>query len=134
MMPSPADHPKARVAWQVLRALLAGETLLMLWVVGVSVVGALRSDGDAMQNLSIVVMAAISMVWVLVTFAGAAKSRASWVRGSSLTIHVLLFAGGTGCLQIGIGPWWLGWLLVAVALAGFVAAILARPEVQAIPE
>jgi membrane protein YdbS with pleckstrin-like domain len=65
---------------------------------------------------------------VIVTFVGAARARVSWVRGSALTIHVLLFAAGTGCLQLAIGPWWFGFGLVAVALLGFLAAVLARPE------
>src|SRR5690606_40367890 len=94
-----------------------------------TVVGTVTGDGHPLQNLSLIVMAALSLVWVVVTFAGAVRTRASWVRGSSLTIHVLLFAAGTGCLQIGIGPWWLGFALVALALAGFAAAILARPAV-----
>ncbi|QZY52518.1 hypothetical protein [Leucobacter tenebrionis] len=129
MPSSPADHPRSRAAWKALGALLAVEGALLLWVVGVTVVGTVTGDGNPLQNLSLIVMAALSLVWVVVTFAGAVRTRASWVRGSSLTIHVLLFAAGTGCLQIGIGPWWLGFALVALALAGFAAAILARPAV-----
>lgn len=130
MPSSPADHPRSRVAWRALAALLAVESALLLWVLGVTVAGALGSEGNPLQNLSLIVMAALSFAWVVVTLVGAVKARASWVRGSSLTIHVLLFAAGTGCLQIGIGPWWLGFALVALALAGFAAAILARPAVQ----
>ncbi|EYT53227.1 hypothetical protein H490_0110925 [Leucobacter sp. UCD-THU] len=134
MPSSPADHPRSRVAWRALAALLAVESALLLWVLGVTVVGALGSEGNPLQNLSLIVMAALSFAWVVVTLVGAVKARASWVRGSSLTIHVLLFAAGTGCLQIGIGPWWLGFALVALALAGFAAAILARPAVQSAGE
>lgn len=127
MPASPADHPRSKAAWRVLGVLLGAECVLLLWVLVVAVLGALGSAGAPLQNLSLIVMAALSLVWAVVTFTGAVKTRASWVRGSALTIHVLLFAAGTGCLQIGIGPWWFGFGLVAAALAGFAAAILARP-------
>ncbi|WP_024356339.1 hypothetical protein [Leucobacter chironomi] len=130
MPSSPADHPRSRVAWRALGALLAAETALLLWVLGVTIVGAFAPGGDPLQNLSLIVTAALAFAWVAVTLVGAVKAQASWVRGSSLTIHVLLFAAGTGCLQIGIGPWWLGFALVALALAGFTASILARPAAQ----
>lgn len=130
MPSSPADHPRSRVAWRALGALLAAETALLLWVLGVTIVGAFAPGGDPLQNLSLIVTAALAFAWVAVTLVGAVKAQASWVRGSSLTIHVLLFAAGTGCLQIGIGPWWLGFALVALALAGFTASILARPSAQ----
>lgn len=134
MTPSPSDHPRARGGWAVLRALLALESLFLAWVLLVTVLAVLGSSAAVVQNLSLMVMAALSLLWVAVTFVGALRARVSWVRGSALTLHVLLFAAGTGCLQLAIGPWWLGFGLVAAALVGFVAAVLARPEPPATVE
>ncbi|PRI10834.1 hypothetical protein [Leucobacter massiliensis] len=134
MTSSPADHPRSLAGWAVLRVLLGLESVFLAWVVMVSVLGALRSEGAAVQNVSIVAMAVVSLLWVLATCIGALRARAPWVRGSALTIHVLLFAGGTGCLQLQIGPWWLGLGIAAAAVLGFFAALLARPELPAAPE
>lgn len=131
MTSSPADHPRSLLAWQVLRVLLAIETLLLGWVVLVSVLAAVSSSGHVMQRVSIVIMAALSLLWVLIAFIGAARGRPAWVRGSAITIHVLLFAVGTGCLQFVIGPWWIGWGFIGLAFIGFAAALLARPELVA---
>ncbi|RGE23774.1 hypothetical protein [Leucobacter sp. wl10] len=128
MTSSPSDHPRSRAGWAVLRALLALESLLLGWVVLVTVLGAIGSGGAVLESVSLVVMAAIALAWVAATFVGATRAGASWVRGSAITIQVLLFAVGTGCLQMAIGPWWFGFALVAVAFVGFVAALLARPE------
>lgn len=128
MTSSPSDHPRSRAGWAALRALLGLESLMLVWVLIVTVLGALGSATGAVQNLSLVAMAALCLLWVAVTFAGSLRARVSWVRGSALTIHVLLFAAGTGCLQLDIGPWWFGFGLVAAALLGFLSAVLARPE------
>ncbi|MFV0433880.1 MAG: hypothetical protein ACK5LO_07880 [Leucobacter sp.] len=130
MASSSYEHSRSRVGWAALRVLLTIESVLLAWALVVTVISAISEPAAPLQNLSIVVMAALSLLWTVVTLVGALKARVSWVRGSSLTIHVLLFAAGTGCLQIGIGPWWLGFGIVVLALLGFVAAILARPEAQ----
>ena len=127
MAGSPGVQLRSRLGWSALLATLTIEAFLLVWVLLVTVLGALGSSGSYAQNGSLVVMAAVSLAWVVATLAGAVKSKASWVRGSALTIHVLLFAAGTGCLQLDIGPWWFGFGLVALALIGFLAAILARP-------
>ncbi|MFT4233228.1 MAG: hypothetical protein QM606_10705 [Leucobacter sp.] len=128
MTSSPSDHPRSRAGWAVLRVLLVLESVLLGWVLVISVLATLGSSSGAVQNLSLVAMAALALAWAVVTCIGALRARASWVRGSALTIHVLLFAAGTGCLQLAIGPAWLGFALVAAALLGFLAAVLARPE------
>ena len=130
MTVTPSDHPRSRVSWLMLRLLLGIEVLLLAWLLVFTVVEAVMSAGDPMQKISLVVMTVLVFAWVGLTLVGAAKTRASWVRGSALTIHVLLFAAGTGCLQLAIGPWWLGFALVLLALAGFAAAILARPDTR----
>lgn len=131
MVSTPADHPRARLGWNLLTVLLALETIFLCGVLYVSVGGAIDDEGFLLQSVSIVVLVFGSLLWVGATLVGALRSRVSWVRASAVTIHVLLFAAGTGCLQVGIGAWWLGWALVLTALVGFVAAILAVPDARA---
>ena len=135
MTPSPSGNARSAVAWLVLDVLLALEALLLGWVLVVAVLATAGSGGSGVlvQNVSLIAMAALSLLWLVITLVGALRTRASWVRGSALTIHVLLFAAGTGCLQLAIGPWQFGFALVAAALVGFFSAILARPVVQPIP-
>ena len=130
MPPTPPDHPRSRVGWGVLRTLLVLESALLVGVTVFSISAATSSPGPVAQNASLVVMAALALVWVVITAVAALRGRPSWVRGSALTIHVLLFAAGTGCLQLGIGTWQFGFGLVAVALVGFAAAVLARPDAR----
>ncbi|WP_336658525.1 hypothetical protein [Leucobacter sp. USHLN153] len=130
-MPStPSVHRRSIIAWAVLRVLLVLESLLLAGVTIFSVVGAIGSRGPVAQSVSIVLMAVLALIWVVVTAVAAMRGNASWVRGSALTIHVLIFAAGTGCLQLGIGSWQFGFALVAVSLLGFAAAVLARPEAR----
>ncbi|GAB2551439.1 hypothetical protein [Leucobacter ruminantium] len=135
MTPSPSGNARSAVAWLVLDVLLVLEALLLAWVLLIAVLATFGSGASVIlvQNVSLIAMAALSLLWLVITLVGALRTRASWVRGSALTIHVLLFAAGTGCLQLGIGPWQFGFALVAAALAGFFAAILARPTLQEIP-
>lgn len=127
MTGSPALHRRSQLGWGLLIACLAVETLLLAWVTLFTLLAALGSSAGAAQNYSLVVVAAICLVWVAVTLVASVRSRVSWVRGSAVTIHVLLFAAGTGCLQLAIGPWWVGFGIISLALVGFFAAILARP-------
>ncbi|MGJ0203910.1 hypothetical protein NHL51_07080 [Leucobacter sp. gxy201] len=130
MSSSPAVGNRARIAWGVLTVLLALETLLLVWVTYLTGAATFGDRDFLVQNASLWVMSVCSLLWVLITLIGALRSRASWVRGSAVTIHVLLFAAGTGCLQLAIGSWQFGFALVGAALVGFVAAILAKPLLQ----
>ncbi|WP_342452025.1 hypothetical protein [Leucobacter exalbidus] len=112
----------------MLRLLLAAETLGLIALVAFTIMESFAQPGAVAQEVSLVLMAVAALVWVGLTFFGVARSQASWARGSSVTIHVLAFAAGTGCLQLGIGQWWLGLGIVLVALIGFAAAVIARPE------
>lgn len=127
MSGSPSALKRSKMGWNVLLIALTVEALLLAWVVFVSVAGVLGSDGAYVQGVSLVIMAVASCIWVVATLIALVRSRASWVRGSSLTIHVLLFAAGTGCLQLDIGPVWFGFGLTLLAVIGFAAAMLARP-------
>lgn len=126
MTGSPALYRRSQLGWGLLIVCLAIETLLLAWVTLFTLLAALGSSSSVAQNYSLVVVAAICLTWLVVTLLGSVRSRASWVRGSAVTIHVLLFAAGTGCLQLAIGPWWFGFGLIVLALLGFFAAILAR--------
>lgn len=130
MTGSPAIYRRSKLGWAVLVACLTVEALLLAWVTVVTLLAAIGASTGAAQTYSLVAMAVICLVWVVVTLTGSVRSRASWVRGSAVTIHVLLFAAGTGCLQLAIGPWWFGFTLIGLALVGFFAAIFARPELQ----
>lgn len=125
---------RSKLAWGLLGLLLALESGLLIWVTFLTLKATISADGNLTQNLSLVIMTVITLGWVLATFVGAVRTRASWVRGSSATIHVLLFAAGTGCLQLAIGSWQLGFALIAAALVGVVAAIIAKPVVAEEPE
>jgi len=131
MSPSPTGHPRTRRAWLVLIALLGIETaagLVSLIPLGTSFLGA---GGDLPgQRISVLLAGLIAILWVAVTFVGALRSRASWARGSAITLHVLMFAAGTGALQYGLAPGGVAWALVLCAFAGFFSALLAKPEYQ----
>ena len=127
MTGSPALYRRSQLGWGLLVACLAVETLLLAWVTLFTLLAAHGSSSGVAQNYSLVVVSAICLVWVVVTLVASVRSRVSWVRGSAVTLHVLLFAAGTGCLQLAIGPWWVGFGIIALALLGFFAAILARP-------
>ena len=128
MPTTPADHPRSRAGWAALTVLLVLEGLLIAWVVLIAVLASFGSHGVQMQVVSLLIVVIAALGWIVATFVGAVRSRASWVRGSALTIHVLLFAAGTGCLQLQIGPWWFGFAIIVAALAGFAGALVARPR------
>lgn len=129
MVSIPAGHTRSKLGWATLKGLLGLEALGLLIVLGFTIVRSIAEPGEVTQEVSLVLMSLASLIWVTVTFVGVLRSRASWARSSAVAIHVLTFAGGTGCLQLGIGPWWFGLSIVAVALIGFAAAIIARPEI-----
>ena len=128
MTGSPALYRRSQLGWGLLIACLAVETLLLAWVTLFTLLAALGSSSGIAQNYSLVVVSAICLAWVVATLVASMRSRVSWVRGSAVTLHVLLFAAGTGCLQLAIGPWWVGFGIIALALVGFFAAIIARPS------
>jgi len=113
----------------VLIALLAVETIAGVIALMPLALGFFEAGDDLFgQRVSVLLAGLLAVVWVAVTFLGALRSRASWARGSALTLHVLLFAAGTGILQYGLAPSWVGWTAVIAAFVGFFAALLARPE------
>lgn len=128
MQDSPNVHRRVRVAWLALTTVLTVEAAGGAFALVTVLQGFFGASGDPFgQRLSILLAALIAWVWVLVTLWGAVRHRASWVRGSALTLHVLLFAAGTGVLQFQLGSTALGFGLIALAFVGFAAAVLAQP-------
>ncbi|TDP94629.1 hypothetical protein EDF62_1050 [Leucobacter luti] len=130
MTATPAAHVRTRTGWIALRIVLLLETVGGAWLVWNVLQGILGAEGDPIGDLIVLLLATVLFWgWIALTAWGAWKGRRGWVRGSSITIHVLLFAAATGILQGLIGPETaLGLELLVLAFAGFVAAILARPD------
>lgn len=133
MKSSPGPELRSKRGWAALFIVLSIEAFGGLALLAQAGLGMLQATGEPLgQRLSIVLGLVIAWAWVLVTLFAGLKTRASWARGSALTIHVLIFAAGTGMLQFGIGTPLLGWMVVVLAFVGFFAAILARPTVASV--
>lgn len=127
----PAVDNTPQRGWGVLATVLAIETFGGLALLIPIVTAMLESSDEPLgQRLSIFLAALIALIWICVTLFAALRVRASWVRASAITIHVLMFAAGTGILQLQLASQILGWGLVALALVGFFAALRARPVVR----
>lgn len=130
MSRTPEVSPRAQLAWRALTAILALEAIggvaLTVFVMN-GVLGESHGADELGLQVSLLLATVISAGWVLATCVGAVKTRASWVRGSAITIHVLIFAAGTGVLQMNLADMLIGWGLVLLAFAGFAAALLAQP-------
>lgn len=127
-MSSPARGLPARLGWGVLLIVLLIEAFGGLLLLLPTALGMFEATDEPLgARVSILLALLIAWAWVCATLFGAMRSRASWVRGSALTIHVLLFAAGTGMLQFGLGSGLLAWALVLLALVGFFAAVVVRP-------
>lgn len=131
MSHSPAVHQRSRWAWIALIAVLGVETVAGVLGLIPLATGFFEASGEAPgQRLSILLAGVLAVLWVVITCLAAVRNRAGWVRGSALTLHVLLFAAGTGMLQYRLAPAGVAWAAVGLALVGFFAAILARPVVH----
>lgn len=132
----PSSHEvggRSRTGWGVLLVVLAVEAFGGLAAMVPITTSFLAAGDDPLgPRISIFLAALIAWAWVLITLWGAARTRASWARGSAITMHVLIFAAGTGVLQLGgiVGGPGLGWGLIVLALVGFGAALAARPAAE----
>lgn len=132
MNPQQAVHPTSRLGWLLLRIALLTEVVggaVVLWNVLQAFMSA--STEPLGPRLSLLLAFTISWLWIGITLWGALKQQASWVRGSALTLHILMFAAATGVLQGFLGEEAaLGWTLLLLALLGFMAAVIARPALR----
>ncbi|QIM16848.1 hypothetical protein G7067_11260 [Leucobacter insecticola] len=129
MNSQPTRLAPSKLGWLLLRFVLVIEVVggaVLVWNV---VLAFLAASGEPLgAKVSLLLAVLISWAWIAITLWGALAKRASWVRGSALTIHVLMFAAATGVLQGILGEAiGLGWSLLILALTGFVAAVIARP-------
>ncbi|MGO3147362.1 MAG: hypothetical protein ACTIJ6_06760 [Leucobacter sp.] len=87
-------------------------------------------DSEVLLPLWISLLASVvlGLVWVGATLYGVVRNRGNWVRASSVVIHILMFAAGTGVLQGILGTELVGWMLVILAFVGFISALLLRPS------
>src|SRR5690606_25781865 len=81
MSDSPQAGRRSTAGWGVLLIALCVESFLMVWVLLITVLAALGSSGSFGQDLSLVAMALICLVWIVITLVGTVRSKASWVRG-----------------------------------------------------
>lgn len=122
-----AKTPRFGAAWKVLTAVLAIEVLGGLAVLIPATGEFFAANEDPLgQRVSVFLALVIAWLWVVITLFGVVRLRAGWARGSALTIHVLMFAAGTGILQGIYDAPTLGWILVVLAFVGFFSALLAR--------
>ncbi|MBL3698392.1 hypothetical protein [Leucobacter luti] len=135
MTSSSAAHVPTRIGWIALRFVLLLEVIGGAWLLINVAQGVFAAQGEPLGDLVILLLAtALWWAWIAITAWGAWRGRPGWVRGSSITIHVLLFAAATGILQGLLGPQTvLGLEVLVLALAGFVAALLARPDAPVVP-
>lgn len=122
---------RSGAGWAVLLIVLAIEAFGGLVLVAQTALGMLQSAGEPLgARLSIFLAILLGWIWICAALFGGVRGRASWARGSALTIHVLLFAVATGVLQLNLAGALFGWGLVLLALIGFFAALIARPNLE----
>lgn len=126
-----ASKMRSQRSWAVLTALLVSEAIAgagLIFTTAKTFPG--FSDQFIALWMSVFVSLILSVVWVCITLGGSLRVRASWVRGSAVTIHVLLLAAAVGVMQGILGTVPVGVGLAVVAVIGIVAALGATPVVQ----
>jgi len=132
MPASPGGQIVAHSARIALTLLLGVETALGVTALVPLLIGFTGSGDELLgQRVSVMLAGVIAVAWVAVTFLGALRRSGRWPRGSALTLHVLMFAAGTGMLRYQLAPFWMSALVVLLALLGFFAALLAREGIGA---
>lgn len=78
--------------------------------------------------VSVFICLVVGVVWIGATAVGAWRANGGWVRGSALTIHILIIAAGTGVLQGIMGDETaLGLWLIVFGVLGAIGAIIWKP-------
>ncbi|NNC13124.1 hypothetical protein HII28_14710 [Planctomonas sp. JC2975] len=99
-------------------ALLSLESLCLIAVViWLSMQAAQTAASDVPTGLALLIIAALCAVWVVLTTVGAARRR-SWMRGSTITLHILVFAIAIGSFTGVTAVPEAGWVLLIVAALG----------------
>lgn len=129
MSGSPSERTRSRAGWALLRVVLLLEAAGGAVLVMSALPQAFAASADPLgARVSVLLAAVLAWAWVVFTLVGAWK-RARWARASAATIHVLMFSAAVGILQGLLGPMpVIGPSLLVLSIAGFAAAMLARPE------
>lgn len=126
----PAAAPGRPAALRVLIAVLVLETLMIAAVAVWLVVELLTTEaGSIGGGIAIVILALIATAWAAATTVGAVRIR-SWMRGSALTLQLILAAVAIGAFQGQYAQPDIGWALLAPALIA--TATLFAPSVVAL--
>jgi hypothetical protein len=91
-----------------------GVVALLIWLVVQAFVAGASDTGS---GVALLVIAALSTVWIVVTAVAAARKR-SWMRASSVTWHLLVLAVAVGCFTGVAAAPAAGWPLLVVGVAG----------------
>ncbi|GAB3385336.1 hypothetical protein GCM10027568_02260 [Humibacter soli] len=99
-------------------ALLALESLgLIVLVVWLAVQETQVAASDSVSGLALIVIGVLCAVWLVLTTIAATRRR-SWMRGSSITWHVIVLAVAIGCFTGVTAVPAAGWWLLVIALVG----------------
>ncbi|WP_243063574.1 hypothetical protein [Humibacter sp. RRB41] len=115
-----ADRPERSfpAALGCLVALLALEALALIAVViWLGVLEAQATASDSVSGLALLLIGALCAVWLVLTAVAGARRR-SWMRGSSITWHVIVLAIAIGCFTGVTAVPAAGWWLLVIALLG----------------
>ena len=130
---------RSRAAWIALTAVLAVELVLggVLVITIFPTFPAAGPEREALAPLwfSLVISLVLSCVWIAATLLGTIRRKGTWVRGSAVTIHILMLAAALGVFQGLLGTPAVGATLLVLAIVGFASAILVGlPPKPAAPE
>lgn len=111
-------------------ALLALESAaLVLLVIWLGVRAAEAAASDLSSGLALLIIAALCVVWLVLTTVAAARRR-SWMRASTITWHLLVLAVAIGCFTGVTAVPEAGWVLLAIGAVG-IALVVAPPVTRA---
>lgn len=123
-----ASNMRSQRAWAVLSALLTIEAIAAAALI-VMTAQTFPGFSDPFIALWVCILISVilSWVWIGATLIGTFRGRASWVRGSAVTIHVLMLAAAVGVMQGILGTVEIGVGLAIAAALGIVVSLGARP-------
>lgn len=108
-------------------ALLALESVaLVVLVIWLVVLQTQAAASDAASGIALLIIGVLCAVWVIATTLGAARRR-SWMRASSVTWHLIVFAVAVGSFLGATAVPTAGWWLLLVSIVGI--ALVFAPQV-----
>ena len=95
-------------------------------VIWLGLLEAQATASDSISGLALLVIAALCALWLVLTTVGAARRR-PWIRGSSITWHVVVLAIAIGCFTGVTAVPQAGWGLLVIAAVGI--GLVVAPQV-----